>query len=152
VVVRQRNRRKRVSNDDSMLGKPKKKRNKVLNNTYTLSRDVCTFNIRYDVVRLFLVQRAGSDVGDIGNSNVISKRGKEARDSFRGYPDKTRQDKTRHDSKLFQSRNLLCYTRQRVKREEKEILQRPQHSLYIQFVCHPRTIPYAPMYHPNLIP
>jgi len=36
--------------------------------------------------------------------------------------------------------------------EEMEILQHYQRSLYIQFVCHPRTIPHAPMYHPNLIP
>jgi hypothetical protein len=38
-----------------MLGKPNKKQNKVRNNTYTLSRRVGTFNIRYDVVRLVLV-------------------------------------------------------------------------------------------------
>ena len=43
--------------------------------------------------------------------------------------------KTRQKSKLFQSHNLLCYTRERVQREEKELLQHQQHSLYIQFVC-----------------
>jgi hypothetical protein len=37
---------------------------------------------------------------------------------------------TKQESKLFQSRNLLCYTRECVKREEKEILQR-QHTLFI---------------------
>ena len=31
---------------------------------------------------------------------------------------------------------LLAYTREQVKREEKEILQHHRHSLYIQFVCH----------------
>ena len=34
---------------------------------------------------------------------------------------------------FFQSHNLLCYTRERVKRAEKAILQRQQHSVYIQF-------------------
>jgi len=45
---------------------------------------------------------------------------------------------------------LLCYTRERVKREEKEILQHETTSLYIHFVCHPRIIPHAPMYHVNI--
>jgi len=53
---------------------------------------------------------------------------------------------------IFQSRTIACYTRERVKREEKKILQHSQHSLYIQFICHPRTILHAPMYHSNLIP
>jgi hypothetical protein len=35
---------------------------------------------------------------------------------------KSGQDKTRQESKLVQSRNFLCYTRERVKREEKESL------------------------------
>ena len=34
-----------------MLGKPNRKQYKVWNNTYTLLRDVGTFNIRYDVVK-----------------------------------------------------------------------------------------------------
>jgi hypothetical protein len=38
-----------------MLSKPNKKPSKVQNNTYTLMRDVDTFNIRYDVVGLVLV-------------------------------------------------------------------------------------------------
>jgi len=38
-----------------MLGKPNKKRSKVRNNTYTLSRGIGTFNIKYDVVRLVLL-------------------------------------------------------------------------------------------------
>jgi hypothetical protein len=59
--------------------------------------------------------------------------------------------RTRQESTLVQSRNLLCYTREPGKRDEKDILQRKQHSLYIQFICHPGTIPHAPMYHPNLI-
>jgi len=45
---------------------------------------------------------------------------------------------------------LLCYTRERVKREEKEILQHQTASLYKHFVGHPRSIPHAPMYHPNI--
>jgi len=45
---------------------------------------------------------------------------------------------------------LLCYTRERGKREEKEVLQHQTTSLCIHFVCHPRTIPHAPMYHPNI--
>jgi len=56
-----------------VLGKPNWKQNRVRNNTYTLSWDAGTFNIRYDVVRLVLVQRAGLGVGDIGNTNVISE-------------------------------------------------------------------------------
>jgi hypothetical protein len=54
-VTRQRNRRKRVSNGSLVLGKPNRKQNKVWNNTYTQSRDVGIYNIRYDVVRLVLV-------------------------------------------------------------------------------------------------
>jgi len=60
--------------------------------------------------------------------------------------------KSRQESKLFYSCYLLCYTWEWVKSKEKEILQREQHSLYMQFVCHSRTVPHAPMYHPNLIP
>jgi len=55
VVNRRRTRRKRVSNDGSVLDKPNKKQSKVRNNTYTLLRDAGTFNIRYDVVGLVLV-------------------------------------------------------------------------------------------------
>ena len=47
---------------------------------------------------------------------------------------------------------LLCYTRERVQRKEKEILQHPTTPLYIHFVCHPRIIPHAPMNHPNIFP
>jgi len=36
------------------------------------------------------MKRAGSGVGDIGNTNVILKAGQEARGSFRGNQDKTR--------------------------------------------------------------
>jgi len=55
VVIRRRNCRKRVSNGSLMLDKPNKKRSKVRSNTYTLLRDVGTFNSRCDVVRLVLV-------------------------------------------------------------------------------------------------
>jgi len=46
----------------------------------------------------------------------------------------------------------LCDTREWVKREEKEILQHQTTSLYIQFVCHPRTVSRALMYHSNPFP
>jgi len=52
--------------------------------------------------------------------------------------------------KLCQSRNLLCYMRHQVKREEKKILLHQTTSLYIQFVCHPPIIPHAWMYLLNL--
>jgi hypothetical protein len=78
VIIRRRNRRNRVSNDGLMLGKPNNRQSKVRNNTYTLSRDVGTFNIRYDVVRLVLVYQAESSVGDIGDSNVVSGAGTRA--------------------------------------------------------------------------
>ena len=77
----------------------------------------------------------------------VSKRGKRLEVRFEEI--ETRQDKTRQESKLFQSRNLLGYTRERVKREEKEILQHQTTSLYIQFVHHSRVIPHASMYQPN---
>jgi len=44
---------------------------------------------------------------------------------------------------------LLCYTRERVKREEKEILQHQTTSLYIQSVRYLRIILHASMYQPN---
>jgi len=62
-----------------------------------------------------------------------------------GNPDRTR---IKAGSKLC----LLCYTRERVKREEKEILQHQTTSLYIHCVCHPRIIPHAPIYHLNIQP
>jgi len=57
-----------------VLCKPNKKQSKVQNNTYTLSRNVGTFNIRYNVRGLVLMKHAGLNVGDIGNWNVIAKR------------------------------------------------------------------------------
>ena len=60
--------------------------------------------------------------------------------------------KTRQELKLFQSHNLHCYSRERAKRKEQETLQRQQHFLYTQFVCHPGIILHASIYHPNLIP
>jgi len=65
------------------------------------------------------------------------------RNSYRGNQDKTR---VRAVSKSY----LLCYTRERVRGDEKEILQHLTTSLYIHFVCHAQTIPYAPMYHLNI--
>jgi len=47
---------------------------------------------------------------------------------------------------------LLCYTRERAKREEKAILQHQTTSRYIHFVCHPWIIPHASMYHLNILP
>jgi len=44
----------------------------------------------------------------------------------------------------------LCNTRERLKREEKEIFQHVTTSLYIHFIWHPQTIPHAPMYHLNI--
>jgi len=60
--------------------------------------------------------------------------------------------RTRQVSELFQSRNLLCYTRERVKREEREILQSTTTSLYIQLMNRHRTIPHVSMYHPDIQP
>jgi len=65
------------------------------------------------------------------------------RNSCRGNQDKTR---VRAVSKSY----LLCYTREWVKREEKEISQHLTTFHYIYIVCHPRTIPYAPMFHLNV--
>ena len=65
------------------------------------------------------------------------------RNSHRGNQDKPR---FRAVSKSY----LLCYTREYVKREEKEILQHLTTSLYIHFICHPRTVSYALMYHPTI--
>jgi len=67
------------------------------------------------------------------------------RSSYRGNQDKTR---IRAGSKSY----LLCYTREWVKREEKEILQHQTTSLYIHLICHPWIISDAPMYHPNILP
>jgi len=61
-----------------------------------------------------------------------------------------RQDKTR--IRAGSKSCLLCFTRDRVKREEKEILQQQTTSLYIHIICHPRFILRAPMYHPNIQP
>jgi len=47
---------------------------------------------------------------------------------------------------------LLCYRREWVKSEEKEILQLWTTSLNIHFICHPRIISHAPMYHLNILP
>jgi len=55
----------------------------------------------------------------------------------------------RHESDLCQSRILLCYSREQVKREEKEILQHQESSPYIHFICLPQIILHAVMYHPN---
>jgi len=62
---------------------------------------------------------------------------------YRGNQDKTRIGA---GSKSY----LLCYTRERVKREEMEIPQHLTTSLYIHFVWNPRTSPHAPMYHLNI--
>jgi hypothetical protein len=54
---------------------------------------------------------------------LFQKRGKRLEVRFK-------EIKTRQESKLFQSRSLLCYTRERVKREEKEILNANNTLLY----------------------
>jgi len=56
------------------------------------------------------------------------------------------------ESELYQSVNWLGYTRKRVTRQEKEILQHLTTSLYVQFVRLPRIILHASMYHLNLSP
>jgi hypothetical protein len=53
---------------------------------------------------------------------------------------------------FFQSRTIVCYTRERVKREEKEILQRQTASLYIQFIRYLRIILHASRYEPKNCP
>ena len=53
------------------------------------------------------------------------------------------------DRECFQSRTIACYTRERVKREEKEILQHQTASLCIQLVRYPRIIPHVSIYQPN---
>ena len=60
--------------------------------------------------------------------------------------------RTEPESELVQSCTCIDYTRERVKREEKEILQHQATSLNIHFVCHPRIIPHAPLYHLNIQP
>jgi len=45
---------------------------------------------------------------------------------------------------------LLCYTRECVKREEKDILQHQTTSVCMPFCCHPWTISDVLMYRPNL--
>ena len=59
------------------------------------------------------------------------------------------QDKTR--IRAVAKSYLLCYTRERVKREEKKIIQHHTTSLYIHFVYQTGIIPQAPMYHPNIL-
>jgi hypothetical protein len=60
--------------------------------------------------------------------------------------------KTIHELMLFQSCNFLCYTREQVKIEDNEIVQPQTMSLYKHLLYHPRIIPHASMYHPNLSP
>jgi len=59
---------------------------------------------------------------------------------------------TGQESELFQHRHLFCYTRHRVKSEEKMIPQHQTTSLYIQFVHYHWIIPSAFMYHLNPLP
>jgi len=54
-VTRQRNYRKRISNNSFVLGQPNRKQSKVWNNIYTLLTDVGTLHSMDDVVRLILV-------------------------------------------------------------------------------------------------
>jgi len=84
----------------------------------------------------------GLDPGDIGNCNVTSEN-KDTWELFQGF-------RTRQQSKLFQSLNLLCYTRERVKTEDNEIQQHQTISLYIHFICHLWILPHALINHPNL--
>ena len=65
--------------------------------------------------------------------------------SYQGTQDKTR---VRAGSKSY----LLCYTRERVDKVGKEILQHQTTSLYIHFICRHQIIPHAPMYSPNIFP
>ena len=58
----------------------------------------------------------------------------------------------RQQLELFLRDNLLCYTRERVKIEEKETLPHQATSHYIQFVCLSWMILQASMYHPNPSP
>jgi hypothetical protein len=53
---------------------------------------------------------------------------------------------------FFYSHTIACYTREQVKREEKEILGHQQPLFIYIFVCHPRTIIHASIYHLNLYP
>jgi len=50
---------------------------------------------------------------------------------------------------IFQSRTIACYTRERVKREEKETIHHQLSSLYIRSVRYSRIILHASMYQPN---
>jgi len=63
-----------------------------------------------------------------------------------------RRGRRRQESELFQSGNLLCYTRERVKREVKEILHCQTTSCYVQFICLPRIIRHVSIYHLNPSP
>jgi len=53
--ARQPNRHKHVSTGGFVLDKPNRKQNKIRNNIYILSRDVCTFNFTYAVIGLVLL-------------------------------------------------------------------------------------------------
>jgi rRNA maturation protein Rpf1 len=57
-----------------------------------------------------------------------------------------RQEQEQKFEEIFRSRTVECYTRERIKNEEKEILQRHTTSLYIKFVRHFRTVFHASMY------
>jgi len=91
-----------------------------------------TSAIRCVYRRLVLMERAGSDAGDVDVAGLNSKC--------------VSRDK---DQNMFQSRTIACYTRERVKREEKKTHQRQQPLFIYNFVCHPRTILHALKYHPN---
>jgi len=92
------------------------------------------------------MQWAGSDVGGVGNWTVTSRTWQKE------LKVRTEEIRKRHNSNQFQSPDSLCHAREQVKTDEKKILQRQQHSLYKQFICHPWTISHAPMYYPKLIP
>jgi len=69
----------------------------------------------------------GLGVGDIGHKECdIEKRQKSSKFISRN-PDTTVVE-------AVQSCNLLWYTREQAKREEREIIQPQQHSIYILFV------------------
>jgi hypothetical protein len=60
--------------------------------------------------------------------------------------------RTTQMSKLFWSWNMLCYTPEQVKTEDKETVQHRQHSLHIQFVCQCESIHHVVMYDSNFHP
>jgi len=111
----------------------------VSNNVYS------TFDIRYVYKGLVLVYRAVSDVGDTENND---ERSESEHDPSRFVSRESRQNNNQGGVKVMLA---LLY-----KRTSKEGRQGNPPTIttcpYIHFIYHPRIIPHAPMYHPDIQP